>query len=258
MKGRDPLQTYIYNGVPQTEVNFRIELPVDAGKYGYDKIYYSGTIDRVVIDEHDQLFIVEYKTAKQVMTMHYAVDSQISSYCWAGLHLYNRPVAGVIYQQHLKDIPEDPPLLSTGRFSTNKQLRTTHRHYRQCLEKMYQDVRLAPAANVEHLNWLASQEDQDKDKFVRRDKVYRNLHQCEAEGNKIMLELEDMLNPDLPLYPNPQRDCAFLCSFSGTCASMDDGSDWQYELDIMTASRDATYDSWRKYINQEAEGSMFS
>lgn len=246
--GRDPLDTYVIDGVPQVEVNFRIDIPWEAGRYGYDSVVYSGTIDRISIDEHGQLWVVEYKTAKQVSTMHFAMDGQISSYVWAARHLYGLPVAGVIYQQHRKDLPKEPELLGSGRFSTKKNMLTTHRHYRQALTNMYGKVSRAPLANVDYLNSLDQTETPDRDIFVRRDRIYRNDHQCEAEGVKILMEIEEMLNPDLPLYPNPTRDCAFMCSFSGACVSLDDGSDFVQELEMTAQPRERNYDSWRKYL----------
>lgn len=251
LSSRDPLTTFVYNGIPQVEVNFRIDIPWEQGRYGYDRVVYSGTLDRVVIDEHGQLWIVEYKTAKQIQTLHYAVDGQVSSYCWAGNHLYEGyKVAGVIYQQHRKDIPEEPKVLSTGKLSCNKQMLTTHRLYRRALINMYGEVKYAPKENVDFLNYLASIETPEQDRYVRRDRAFRNEHQCQAEGVKILLELEEMLNPDLPLYPNPSRDCAFLCPFSGPCVSLDDGSDWEYELSIMMEQRDRSYDLWRQYLDK--------
>lgn len=246
--GRDPLRTFFFNGVAQTEVNFRIELPWEPGKYGYDRVVYSGTLDRVIVDEHDQLWILEYKTAKSLQTLHYSNDSQISTYCFAGNLLYGRPIAGVIYQQHLKALPEEPRILSNGRLSQDKRQRITHRSLRRAIMNIYGDVSKAPLDYIDFLNYLATQEDMDRDKFVRRDRVYRNAQQCQAEAVKILMEVEEMLNPDLALYPNPDRTCQFMCPFNGACVSLDDGSDWQYELDILMAPRDKEYDTWRQYL----------
>lgn len=245
---RTQLQTFIYQGVPQTEVNFRVDIPFDASHWGYDRVVYSGTIDRVAIDEQGQIWIVEYKTAKTIQTLHYALDPQVSSYCWAGMQLYGQPITGVIYQQHRKDIPQDPRVLSNGKVSTAKTMLTSATRYRKLLKDMYGEVKFAPSENIEYLNSLTSSEDADQDKYIRRDRIYRNVQQCEAEGVKILMEVEEMLNPNLPLYSNATRDCTFMCPFNGPCQSMDDGSDWQYELDIMMAPRDPNYDSWRKYL----------
>lgn len=246
--GRDPLTTFVYNGVPQVEVNFRITIPWEAGRYGYDRVVYSGTIDRISIDSNGLLWVVEYKTAKQIFTMHFAMDGQISSYVWAARHLYGLPVAGVIYQQHRKSIPKQPDLLGSGKFSTKKNMLTTHRHYRQALIGLYGSVARAPIANVDYLNDLVRTENEDRDIFVRRDRVFRNEHQCQAEGAKILMEIEEMLNPDLPLYPNPTRECAFMCPFSTACVNIDDGSDWMSELQMTMQPRERVYDKWRESL----------
>lgn len=248
LMSRDPLKTFVFNGVPQVEVNFRVDIPYDATRWGYDRVVYSGTLDRVCIDENGLLWIVEYKTAKTMQTLHYANDSQVSSYCWAGNLLYGQPIAGVIYQQHRKDIPQEPKLLASGRLSQDKRQLITHRSLRSSIKNIYGEVKKAPQDYVDFLNWLATQEDMDSDKFIRRDRIRRNSTQCEAEGVKILMEVEEMLNPDLPLYPNPDRTCAFMCPFNGACVSLDDGSDYQYELDILMEERSKGYDSWRKYV----------
>lgn len=245
---RDPLQTYVHNGVPQLEVNFRVDVPFDAARFGYDKVVYSGTLDRVVVDENGLLWIVEYKTAKAIQVMHYAHDTQVSSYCWVGDQLYGRTVAGVIYQQHRKDTPNEPRILSNGRISTDKRQLITHQSLRQYILNIYGSVQKAPQDYVDFLNWKASQEDLSSDLFVRRDKIPRNQHQREAEGAKILMEIEEMLDPKLSLYPNPDRTCAFMCPFHGPCVSIDDGSDWQYELDITMQTREALYDGWRSKL----------
>ena len=245
---RDKLKTFVFNGIPQVEVNFRVDIPYDATAFGYDRVVYSGTLDRVVEDEFGQLWILEYKTAKTIQTLHYATDTQISAYCWAGNLLYGRPISGVIYQQHRKDTPKEPKILATGRLSQDKRQLITHRSLRTYIQNIYGEVSKAPQDYVDYLNWLATQEDVNSDKFVRRDSIRRNAHQCESEGVKILMEVGEMLDPNLPLYPNPDRTCEFMCPFSGACVSVDDGSDWEYELEILMQKRDTGYDSWRKHL----------
>jgi len=256
MRNRDPLKTYVFNGVPQLEVNFRVELPFDATAYGYDRVDYSGTLDRVIEDEHGQLWIVEYKSAKTIQTLHLDNDTQVSSYCWAGNLIYGRPITGVIYQQHRKELPHEPRLLSNGRLSQAKDQLITHRSLRRVMTNIYGSVEKAPTDYRDMLDYLVGQEDMDSDKFVRRDRARRNAHQCEAEGVKILLEVEEMLNPNLALYPNPDRTCQYMCPFNGACTSLDDGSDYQYELDILMQPRDKEYDRWRKYLPQAKDDWM--
>ena len=256
LKTRPALKTFVYNGIPQVEVNFRVEVPFDKRllqEWGYDKCIYSGTIDRVIIDEHGQLWIVEYKTAKAIQTLHLANDSQVSSYCWAGQYLYGRPIVGVIYQQHRKDLPKQPKILANGRLSTDKKQLVTYASVKQQVINLYGSVQAAPGEYVDLLNYLINEETPYKDKFITRSYIQRNEHQCQAEGVKILMEAEEMLNPNTPLYPNPDRTCQFMCPFNGPCVSLDDGSDWDYELSLLMKPRDPVYDSWRKKVRLPAD-----
>lgn len=246
---RDSLQTYVYNGKPQVEVEFQIPLPIDPPK-GYDGVVHGGTFDRIAIDEDGYLWIVEYKTAKQFATGHFMIDGQCNTYSWAAYTVYDKPVQGMIYQQHRKDVPVYPRRLASGKISSDMKQKTSHRLYRKALIDLYKEVSRAPKINVDMLNWLAMQETEDRDPFIRRDKVYRNLHQIHAEGEKIIMEANEIVNPSIALYPSPARDCVYQCPFMSACVSVDDGSDWEYELKLTCNRRETeAYDcSWRNYI----------
>lgn len=243
---RDPLKTFVWQGVPQCEVNVLIPLPISHPDY--DEVYFGATFDRVVEDEDGCLWILDYKTAKRIQTQFFQTDPQISAYCWAASRMYGKPIRGFIYQQHRKELPVEPRLLANGKVSITKTQLTTHRHYRRCLINLYGSVEKAPYEAVDFLNWLNEQETCDKDKFVQRDKIFRNEYQVEAEGQKLLMEAEDMLNPHLPLYPNPTRECGHLCDFNSVCISLDDGSDWENELKSAFVSRNLNHESWRKYL----------
>lgn len=252
--GRPEQKTFYWDGKPQVEVRFEIDLtpfinPDILERSGYTKVIYRGTMDRVVIDSYDRLFIVDYKTTKNFDRPHFPTDQQITAYMWACTCLYpGYEVAGFIYQQHRKIIPEEPKLLAKGRLSANKQQVTSYAIYYKALKQLYGDVSRAPAENINCLNHFALAESTDHDAFIRRDWVYRNEHQLQAEGTKILLELEDMLNPDLPLYPNPTSDCSWDCQLVDACVSMDDGSDWESSLSELTKPFKQEDEAWRQYL----------
>lgn len=229
---RDSLQTYVVDGVPQIEVQFEIELPFDpevVRSWGYDKVVYRGTMDRVLyIPEYDSIKVCEYKTCAQFERPHLPTDAQCTAYLWAASVIYNKPCIGVVYQQHLKDVPKEPRILKNGTVSTAPQV-TTHSLYREVLKSLYGDVNRAPPGNIRYLNDLLSSEGPTQDRFIRRTQVDRNMHQLEAEGAKIMLEVAEMLDPNTPMYPHSGGHCAW-CAFEGPCINLDDGSDWESEL----------------------------
>jgi hypothetical protein len=243
--------------IPQVEVNFEIEVPIHehpllesyTRAHGADCVLYRGTIDRVSVDDLGRLWVVEYKTAKRAEHMHYQTDPQVTTYAWACSHIYNRPVAGIVYMQFVKDFPAPPRILSTGKISTAANLATSSLLYREALTDLYGDAHKAPEANRNFLTNIMIKENEDMDRYVHREYIYRNEAMCAAEAQKILLELEDMLNPDLPLYPNPTRDCSRMCSFLGACVSFDDGGDWEGNLATNFSQRDQAADRmWRRRL----------
>lgn len=244
------LKTYWHEGVPQVEVNFRFEMPMTdlIRSYGFEQVYYSGTIDRVCIDEYDQLWPMDYKTAAAISSLHYQTDPQIGVYMWAMPYIYGKPVGGFYYQQHRKDTPNPGRILQNGSVSIAKDQKTSHLLYRGTLVEVYGSVERAPDGCQQLLQMLSIREDEWKDDFIQIDKIQRNERSAQSEGIKILMELEDMLNPNLPLYPNPTRDCSKFCSWLSPCVSMDDGSDWKHELELIAEPREPTYDVWRKAI----------
>ena len=124
---------------------------------------------------------------------------------------------------------------------------TSYRLYKTALEALYVDVKKAPAQNIRFLSDLAAQETEYRDAYIKRDLISRNEYQIAAEGEKILLELPGMLDPNAPIYPSPTRDCHF-CAFQDPCISLDDGSDFEAELSEMSQTRGQEYNTWRPYL----------
>lgn len=252
LEDRDPLETYVHNGELQTEVTIKIEIPIDELRNAdrirqrYDEVWYTMILDRVIIDEYDQLWLVEYKSAKAISTTHLLLDPQIGVYVWGMRHKYTKPIAGIIYQQHKKARPSPGRILKNGEVSTAQMQATTHRLYRASLVAAYGlNSSNWPIKNVQYLNALAREESEHSDEFIRRDFIQRNLSTGAAIEQQILDEASEMLDPDLPIYPNQTRMCVQMCSFTGPCASMDDGGDWGYNLKFETEPRATNYDEWR-------------
>jgi len=255
LTGRDHLQTYVVAGKKQVEVSVHIPVPIDmlrgADKIRqkYDEVVYSMQFDRVTVDEHGALWLNEYKSAKVMSTTHFLTDPQITTYMWGMRQIYpKRPISGVVYQQHKKALPKPGRELANGSISVNAQQATSHRAYRKSLVDKYGDVNKAPADNIRFLNTLARQEGEHHDDFIRRDFIQRNPKSGESAAQQLLMEVSEMLDPDLFIYPNPTRMCIQHCSLMGPCVSLDDGGDWEGNLKDETVPRKENYwvlDSWR-------------
>ena len=255
---RPSLTTYEVDGIPQVEVNGAIDLGVRTPDDR--RVLYGFTLDRVVVDDWDRLWIVEYKTAKQIRIYHFDVDEQITAYCWAAWRLYGVIVAGVVYQQFRKNIPTLPKILTSGLVSTDTRQSTSASLYAKMLRDMYGVVELAPKANIITLNKFRQVEDEDQDKFVVRHRIERNQKQLEAFEQKVILELEDIANPDLPLYSNATKDCDYMCPMQAACVAMDDGSDWEGILNTYSrpstdglTQREKEQMKWRTHLPEPRE-----
>ena len=113
---------------------------------------------------------------------------------------------------------------------------------------MYGTIEKAPRNNVNCLNDLAHQEGDNRDKFIKRTFSRRTQAQQEAQGSMILMEAEDMLNPDLPLYPNPTRDCSWDCSLQDICLMVDRDDDWEPLLLELTVAKTEEIYTWRDHL----------
>lgn len=259
---QEEYKTLWVNGLPQVEVDVHIPLNellwnyatanLDSVHVGWlgrllsqKEIVFALTFDRVVIDAHDRIFGVDYKTARQIDTAKLANDTQISNYHWALAKFYEDQAEGMVWQQHLKDVPHPPQKLVNGGYSQNKSQHTTHGIYRETLIKRFGKV---PAQYFEFLEFLAQQQSVEGDRFIRRDIVRRNRAQWESTEKQILAVVLDMLDPTLPLYPSPTRDCSWDCPFKEACLSLDDGSDAEYLLRTAYTKWEGYKDDWRLRI----------
>lgn len=253
LEGREPLDTLWVDGIPQVEVKVEIQLPHEYFpphiQDHYDEgIFYQATLDRVVVEDGDY-WLLDYKFYKNMQQDHLEFDPQMSAYTWCGHVMYpEMPLKGAILQQHRKDVPNPPRILSAGGLSVAKNQKTTHRLYRQAIIDMYGDVANAPGNVVATLNDFAGRESKDRDAFIRRDYTVRTPEQIASTGQKILMEAEDMLNMELPLYPNETKDCSWDCSFQDVCIMMDRRDSWNDILLETTVSRSDETDDWREYL----------
>jgi hypothetical protein len=250
MQGREHHETVWIDGQPQVEIRCEIPLPIpeEALEHaGLDEVVYQLTLDRLV-EINGEYWITDYKFYKQFSQAQLAFDAQCSAYIWGASAVFDKPIAGAILHELVKKVPHEPKVLGSGKLSHSASQSTTHRLYREALIHMYGDVAKAPSANIKCLNDLAHQESEERDNYIRRTRTRRTELQNQAQGTIIMMEAMDMINPDLPLYPNPTRDCSWDCSLQDICLMVDRDDDWEQLLRDMTVDDSEEHDEWRSYL----------
>jgi len=247
-QNRDTLQTVWLNGEPQVEITCHIDLPIEPPP-GFDKIVYQFTLDRLV-EIDDEYWILDWKFYKTFSQGSLDMDQQMSAYVWAANAVFEKPIAGAILFEFRKTLPNAPRILSTGKLSVAEKQGTTHGMYRDAIIKLYGDTDKAPSSVIHCLNDLAARESEDRDDFIRRSRTRRTLIQQQSEGTKILMEIEDMCNPDLPLYPNPTRDCSWDCSLMDICLMIDRDDDWSELLSELTVERVEENKGWRQHLKR--------
>lgn len=244
---RDFYSTLVIDGIPQVEVDFRLELR-ELSEIAGEPVIYQGTLDRVVEDPYGGLWVMEYKTAKNIDTNKLANDPQVRAYVWAAEQIYQRTFEGVLYLQLAKNAPEPPRTLNNGTISIDKRQKTVHSMAREAMLKLHPDGKF-PAKYIEFLNELAEQETPEGDRFIRMDEVRINDYTKQITYQHIIAEAREMIDSNLALYPNPTRDCVWECSdFRAVCIAMDEGSDWEYMLEEFYKEKGEDRQEWKKRI----------
>ena len=217
-------------------------------------VCYHGTMDRIVVDKYGRWWILDYKTAKGADTNKLETDDQISAYCWAAEQWYQHTIHGFIYLQLTKDVAKEPRRLKDGSLSVEKKQKTTYQLFRTEVLKDYTEVKKAPSKIIEMLNHLATLDTPEGDRFIRWDLVTRSDAQKIATYHHIMGEVNQMINPDLYLYPNPTRDCMWDCDFRSTCIQMDNGEAELAMCELMlnyaarSDTNESNHDNWKEDI----------
>jgi hypothetical protein len=245
---RKQFHTFWYNGIPQVEVRVILELKDLSKELGLP-VYYSMVFDRVVEDDEGRLWIEDYKTVTSFDISKLETDPQISTYSWGAELYYKRPVEGMLWLQLKKKLVEDPRMLKNGTISYDKSQSTNYYRYLELLKMSYGNVESAPDKNVECLNELLMEESDLGDKYIRYDLVRRNAYERKKEYGLIKMEILDMMDKNVRIYPNQTKDCKNDCKFRNACMAMSDGSDYQYILDNnFQKKEDGKRDTWKKKL----------
>lgn len=202
-------------------------------------VTFDGRIDLLCEDKYGDWWVDDWKTTVRLSTDRdefLDLDDQISGYVWA-MTMLGKPVRGFLYHEQYKAFPVPPERLTRsykGRwFSTNKNQATTYELAKKTFSE--QD----PQAYAEGLYdlYLTFLENEGR-VFHERYQKHRSAGELLEIHRNLYLEAVDIVNPDLPLYPNPGRFSCSTCAFRQPCLEKNSGGDYQYALNTLFDKRE--------------------
>lgn len=219
-----------------------VDIREDSPNYGkLLEVHARGRRDTVIYyPEQDKYGIIDHKTAAVIGEDYFLKldkDEQCTTYLWATimesqldntLPWYGKMVDRVLYTGLRKNYPKPPtPTYKETRLSVDRQNEAT-------TAEMFQE---AIAASPVLSKWFLDSEsaqnyyeylcEMGDSLFVQRDLVTRNASEIKNAGTHMRMIAEEMVNPDVNIYPNPTGNWLCLrCAFRSPCIAKDDGSDY--------------------------------
>jgi len=186
----------------------------------------SGKID-MVVEREDGVWIVDHKTLSSIPSdSALDIDDQITAYCYIYWRMTGVVPRGGMYNVLLKSPPHPPRQLKNGSLSKDKSQRTTYDIYMREIEALGLTADLPEYAEI--LSYL---EEKGWSQFYVRMKSERNMEQLANFEKHLFHEVSDMeeaLQYQSQLYPNPSQYTCPRCQFLPVCKAMEEGSDPEY------------------------------
>jgi hypothetical protein len=204
------------------------------------EVVYVIRVDLLVKDQWGNLWILDWKTAGQLMydESYLYLDNQISSYVLV-LRLNDIPVKGFIYHEQRKDAPEPPKRLTRqngGRwYSVAKNQGTDYKTFITTV--IAEDTAAYNAGLYE--DFLAHLEEAGP-KYFNRFQIIKTDRELRNIAISLFHEASDMLhNP--AIYPNPTRFKCGRCAFRQPCMGVNQDEDYLFTLNSLFEKGPAYY-----------------
>jgi len=205
----------------QVATQFDITIPdprnPDAGLLNPDGrgIQYRLRIDMVVIDEHEMCWLAENRIVTGQAWQgidQLLLDEQSLTRAWAWQLGYLARLEGTIHNELRVGVPA-----ATDAAADEREVRALP----------------GPSGIIT----------QHRSEFFRRTQIPRSALELEQRGHAVALEVQDMTDPTLRLYPNPSVEHCPGCVYRRPCVAMTQGFDEQPILEA----------SYRKRVSEDFE-----
>src|SRR5438132_13362627 len=158
------------------------------------------------------------------------LDEQGTSYAYGYYRIHNKEkkIDYVIWDTIAKEVPAEIKRLKDGRLSTDKSQKTVLPILLKAIEENAE-----PRWKFE--DFISALEEKGWSQFFFREESPRNISQLENYEQRVQIIFEEMreaLHDPHKAYPSPGPIKCPTCPFLQICASMEEGGDYQYLLNV--------------------------
>lgn len=214
----------------------------DSPNYGKKiEVHARGKRDSIIYSPRTERFaLLENKTASSMEDEYFTkleLDPQVTTYMWASqeeakIHdLPYKRIDGTLYNVLLKKYPKPPTILKDGvspSLNRKDECTTAELFAAYIAEAGIKEIYDNDPKMQGYYNYLVNLGDRQ---FVERRQVLRNPHHLKSQGQHLRAIAEEMLNPNVAIYPTPSGSwyCT-KCQFRIPCIAAEDGSDYVHIL----------------------------
>lgn len=175
-------------------------------------------LDLVGRDKKGQLFVMDHKTTSRMPDIRYVRhDMQAPTYTFMAGAWSGEPVQNFTFNFLLKKQPSIPSVLKNGTLSRAKLHQTSYEVYGHALA-------VAGHSWDQYTDVLFQLRDQPNG-FFRRDQLKFSHKALQVHISHLCSIATDMLDPNTPLYPSPDRFSCRWCDFVEPCIMETHGAD---------------------------------
>jgi hypothetical protein len=235
---------------PETGIQLRCQLPNCRQHSPEDNgVVFAGRVDMLGEDDHGDYWIFDWKTAARLSVdddEFLQLDDQVGSYPWALGKVLGLPIRGFVYHEQKKGFPGPPKKNKQRRlgclFSVSKNQDVDYPTYLAHVRE-HDKLGFNGGYYDDFLDWLQAEGPQ----FYHRYQIHKNQNELIEIGKVIYTESKDIVDPGLPIYPNPGRFSCKFCAFRQPCLGVNMGEDYQYTLKTLYDQREHHY--WVREAN---------
>lgn len=226
------------------------------GKWFGNPVVFSGRLDVLVHDMFGNYWIWDWKTTAQFgdIEEYLELDDQVGSYVMALVKKMGLNIRGFIYFELRKGFPEPPQrnkVVRLGRqFSVSKNQTTDYDTYVATIQE--EDTAAYEAGLYD--DFLAYLKASGANLYYRWFKIFKSDYQLAEIERELVLEVQDMIDPNVRIYKMPGRFSCKFCAFRLPCLMKDSGQDYEYTLQTMYEKREPYFRLQLDRASTESKG----